>query len=272
MREKSTGKLRKLKQELSSMGSLVIAFSGGADSSFLASTAYEVLGDKALSITFSTEVHSRFEMKEAREIAEEIGIKHEVINVKLLDDRNFTENSPLRCYFCKKALFSRLIKIAESRGYKHAACGENVEDKDSYRPGTKACRELNISTPLVNAGITKQDIRELSRERNLSTWNKPSLSCLATRIPYHTQILPRTLSMIERSEDFIRQLGISQFRVRHYGSTARIEVLPDDISFLTKEPVRKEILKRLGQIGYTYISLDLKGYRTGSMDENGQIE
>jgi len=254
------------------MGNLVIAFSGGADSSFLASTACEVLGDKALAVTFSTEVHSRFEIQEAQKIAEEIGIKHEVINVKLLDNRNFTENSPLRCYFCKKVLFSRLKKIAESRGYKHVACGENVEDKDSYRPGMKACRELDISTPLVNAGLTKQDIRELSRERNLSTWNKPSMSCLATRIPYHTPIRTGTLSMIEESEDFIRQLGINQFRVRHHGDTARIEVLPDDMGVLTKEPVRKKVLKRLNQIGYTYISLDLKGYRTGSMDENGQVE
>jgi uncharacterized protein len=272
MREENTRKLRKLKQELSSMGSLVIAFSGGVDSSFLASIAYEVLGDKALSMTFATEVHSRFEVQEARKIAEEIGIPHRVIKIKLLDNRKFKENSPLRCYFCKKALFSRLKKIAKERGYKHVACGENVEDETFYRPGMKACRELNISTPLINAGLTKQDIRELSRERNLSTWNKPSLSCLATRIPYHMPILPRTLSMIEESEDFIRQLGISQFRVRHHGDTARIEVLPDDMRVLTQEPVREKVIKRLGQIGYTYISLDLKGYRTGSMDKNGQIE
>jgi len=272
MREENTRKLRKLKQELSSMGSLVIAFSGGVDSSFLASAACEVLGDKALAVTFSTEVHSRFEIQEARKIAKEIGIPHEVIDLKLLDNRNFVKNSPQRCYFCKKALFSRLKKTAEDRGCKNVACGENFADKNFYRPGMKACRELNISTPLIKAGLTKKDIRELSRERNLSTWNKPSQSCLATRIPYHTRILAGTLSMIEESEDFIRQLGISQFRVRHHENTARIEVLPDDISVLTKGPIREKILKRLGQIGYTYVSLDLKGYRTESMDENGRIE
>jgi uncharacterized protein len=152
-------------------------------------------------------------------------------------------------------------------GYRHLACGENIDDKDSFRPGMKACRELGILTPLLKAGLTKREIRELSRERNLSTWDKPSLSCLATRIPYHTPLTKKRLSMIEEAEDYIRNLEIKQLRVRHYGDTARIEVVPSDMKVLIKKTIREKIINKLRQIGYIYITLDLKGYRTGSMDE-----
>jgi len=264
-------KLNKLQQDLNSMESLIIAFSGGVDSSFLASTAHEILGNKALAVTFLSEIIPRFEIQEAKKVAKEIGIEHKIIPVKLLDHKEFIKNSPQRCYFCKKILFSVLKKKAEEIRFSHVACGENMDDQESFRPGMRACQELGISTPLIKAGLTKKDIRELSREKKLSTWNKPSMSCLATRFPYHTPLTKKALSMIEESEDFIRSLGVKQLRVRHYGETARIEVMPDDMKILIRRPIRKKILNKLRQIGYTYIALDLKGYRTGSMDETGQI-
>jgi len=263
-------KLKKIKQELDSMGSLMVAFSGGVDSSFLACLAYEVLRNKAIAVTFSSEITPGFEVQEAKKIAKEIGIKHKIIQTKILHKENIKRNSPQRCYFCKKEIFSRLKQEANQMSYKVVACGENMDDKGSFRPGMKACRELGISTPLVKAGLTKDDIRELSRDRNLSTWNKPSLSCLATRIPYHTPLTAKELSMIEESEDYIRGFGLRQLRVRHYGDTARIEVMPADMSVLIKKSTREKIVNKLRQLGYTYITLDLKGYRTGSMDEKNK--
>ncbi len=264
---KSCFKLDKLKQELSSLGDLVIGFSGGVDSSFLASIAHEVLGDRSLGVTFSSEVVPRFEVKKAQRVAQEIGIKHKIIKTKLLDNKDFIKNSPQRCYFCKRAVFSLIKKIAKEMGYNHVACGENADDKNFYRPGMKACKELGVLTPLLEAGLTKKDIRELSKQRNLSTWDYPSMSCLATRIPYHTLITPQALYMIEQSEDFIRKFGVRQLRVRHYEDTARIEVLPEDMETLIKKQTREKIIHKLNQLGYTYVTLDLKGYRTGSMDE-----
>lgn len=268
---RASDKLKKLKQELKSLGSLVIAFSGGVDSSFLADVAYQVLGDKALAVTFSSEIIPRHEIREAKKIAQEIGIKHKIIQTKLLDHKDFIKNSPQRCYFCKKAVFLLIKKFAQEMGFHHVACGENADDKDSFRPGMKACEELGVLTPLLEAGLTKQDIRDLSKQRKLSTWNKPSLSCLATRIPYHTSLSKTDLSMIEEAEDYIRGFGIRQLRVRHYGDTARIEVIPADMEILIKKTNREKILYKLHQIGYTYITLDLKGYRTGSMDEQNLV-
>ncbi|MFW6124082.1 MAG: ATP-dependent sacrificial sulfur transferase LarE [Acidobacteriota bacterium] len=264
-------KLKKLKKELKSMESVVIAFSGGVDSSFLADIAYEILGDKALAVTFSSEVVPRVEIHEARKIAEQIGIKHKIIRTKLFEHKEFKKNTPERCYFCKKEIFSLLKQKAKQMGFDHVACGENMDDVDSFRPGMKACRELGISFPLIKAGLTKKDIRKWSKKRNLSTWDKPSLSCLATRIPYYTPITKKRLSLIEESEDFIRDLGVRQLRVRHYGDTARIEVMPADMKILIKSPAREKIWSKLKQIGFTYITLDLEGYRTGSMDKKKQI-
>ncbi|MBD3413205.1 MAG: ATP-dependent sacrificial sulfur transferase LarE [Candidatus Aminicenantes bacterium] len=272
MREKNTAKLESLKQELMALKSLVIGFSGGVDSSFLASVAFEVLGEKALAVTFSSEVIPEFEINEARKVAKEIGIKHQILPVQLLDREEFAQNSEQRCYFCKKNVFSMLKKIAGEKGYQHVVCGENLDDRGSFRPGMKACEELGVSTPLIKAGLAKQDIRDLSRQRNLSTWNNPSMSCLATRIPYHTPITEKALAMIEKSEHFLRQFGIQHLRVRHHGQTARIEVSPEDMEAFIKKEMRIQVTNELRRIGYTYVTLDLMGYRSGSMDEKGQTE
>lgn len=258
-------KFDKLKQILRSFESVVIAFSGGVDSSFLAKVAYDVLGDKAIAVTADSALYS--EVEEAKEVAEEIGIKHELFFTEELDIPEFSDNPPERCYYCKKELFSKLWEIAKQQGFKHVVDGANYDDLGDYRPGMKAGAELNVSSPLKDAKLTKSEIRELSKRLGLRTWNKPSMACLASRFPYGTHITSEKLSAVGKAEKFLRELGIKQLRVRHHKDIARIEVLPEDMDILLRNHIREKIVEKFKHLGYTYVTLDLCGYRTGSMNE-----
>ena len=260
-------KLEKLKKSLEKMESVLIAFSGGCDSSFLAKVAYDVLGNHAIAVTANSELYADSEVKDSKKIASKIGIKHEIITSKELEISGFRDNPSYRCYFCKKELFSELLGIAKKKGYRYVLDGSNFDDGDDYRPGMKAGKELNIRSPLKEAKLTKSEIRQLSRKFGLITADKPAMACLASRFPYGTKIKERDLQRIEKAEEFLRDLGFTQLRVRHHGDIARIEILPQDIKSILGNDLRERILEKLKLLGYKYVTIDLEGYRTGSMNE-----
>jgi uncharacterized protein len=258
-------KLESLKKILRSLDSVLIAYSGGVDSTFLAKVAQDVLGDNTLAVTISSEIHPEWEPKEAATIAKEIGIKHEIIKTDALDIPGIAENPPDRCYYCKKAILGKLKDIAEKRGFKHVAEGTNFDDIGDHRPGMRAVMEEGVISPLKEAKLAKADIRKLSKALGLPTWDKPSLACLASRFPYGTRITPEKLKSVEQAEIFLMDMGIRQLRVRHHGEIARIEVPQEDTDIILQN--REEIVKRLKELGYKYVTMDLQGYRTGSMNE-----
>ncbi len=260
-------KLKDLKDVLFSLKNVIIAFSGGVDSSFLASVAFEVLGSKTLAVTSNSLIHPRNEIKEARKVAKEIGIPHEVIFSDELDIPHFSNNPSDRCYHCKRELFSKIQEIAEKKGFKYIAEGTNYDDLGDYRPGIKACAELNVLSPLIEVKLTEEEIRKLLKKRRLSTWNKPSMACLASRFPYGMKITGEKLIMVEKAEQYLKKQGVKQLRVRHHGDIARIEVDSDDIKLFLNDSIRKKIVKEFRKLGFVYITLDLRGYRTGSMNE-----
>lgn len=259
------GKLESLMEILKPLESVLIAYSGGVDSTFLAKVAFDVLGDNALAVTISSEIHPRWESEEAQEIAKEIGIKHEVIVSEALSIPGFSDNPADRCYYCKKEVLTKLREIARERGFKHVVEGSNFSDLVDHRPGMQAVDEMGVRSPLKEAKLTKADIRELSKRFGLTTWNKPSLACLASRFPYGTKITREKLAAVDEAEMFLRSLGIRQLRVRHHDQIARIEVVEEDMEILLQN--REQIVKKLRDIGYNYVTMDLHGYRTGSMNE-----
>jgi uncharacterized protein len=260
-------RLAKARGILKRLGSVVIAFSGGVDSSFLARLAHETLGDKALAVTATSETYPAFEYGQAVRVAKEIGIAHHTIHTEELSIAGFKNNPPNRCYFCKKELFQKLLALAKERGFAHVVDGANADDVGDWRPGLLAAKELGVRSPLLEAGLTKQDIRDLSKRMGLSTWDKPSYACLSSRFPYGKTITPEALHKVAHAEEFLRSLGLRQFRVRHHDSIARIEAEAASLPKLVAPATRKRIIKRLKEIGYTYVTLDLEGYRTGSMNE-----
>lgn len=257
-------KLEKLKGYLADLGKIAIAFSGGVDSTFLLKVAYMVLGDNAIAITVNGAIHPAWEIEESKKIANKIGVRHVVLDINIFENEDIVNNPPDRCYHCKLAVFSMIKEVAKSYGIEKVADGSNIDDVGDYRPGMKALRELGILSPLKEVGLGKGEIRMLSKELGLPTWNKPALACLATRIPYNNRITQEVLSMIDSGEYFLRSLGFTQVRLRHMGNIAKIEVLPEDISRVIE--LREEIVKKLKEIGYTYITVDLEGYTTGSMN------
>ena len=257
-------KLEKLRSILKNMGSLLLAYSGGVDSAFLLRVSYEVLADKALAVTAVSATYPEEELESAKRIAVRIGAKHKIIKTVELKNRNFTDNSINRCYFCKRELFSKLKKLAGKNRIRFVADASNSSDKEDFRPGNLARKELGIRSPLVEAGFSKDDIRRYSKKLGLVTWDKPSLACLASRIPYGFKITPQVLQRIDKGELILRKIGFTQVRLRSYDGLCRIEVPEKEIPALLKNS--KLVVERLKGLGYNYITVDLEGYRTGSMN------
>ncbi len=263
----ATAKLAVLVARLAELKSALLAFSGGVDSTFLAYVAGEALGQSFLAVTAASETYPQRERRESEELAKKYGFRHVVVPTSELGIEGFSDNPPERCYYCKKELFETLRRIAAEQGVAHVLDGQNADDVDDYRPGAKAAEELGVISPLQEAGLTKEEIRELSRERGLPTWDKPAYACLASRFPYGQKITAEKLDRVGSAEDVLRAMGLAQLRVRDdQGTTARIEVSAEDIPRLAGE-LRAEIVSRFIALGYKYVSLDMQGYRTGSMNE-----
>jgi uncharacterized protein len=264
-------KLNKLKDILRAMHKVIVAYSGGVDSTVLLKVAYNCLGERTLAMTAVSPTMPKHERAEAKAIAQQIGARHIFIEKHEMDNPQFTRNTPERCYFCKRIAYKPLIEYANREGYAYVVDGANADDAGDYRPGQKAAREWGVRSPLQEAGFTKAEIRALARELHLPNWDKPAAACLASRIPYGMPITEATLSQIEAAEQVLREMELGQLRVRHYNQPntssplARIEVEPKNFETLLEH--RAHIIETFKALGYTYITLDLEGFRSGSMNE-----
>jgi len=260
-------KLDELKSYLRSLESVAVAFSGGVDSTFLLKMAHDELKDKAIAVTARSSSFPERELNEAMQFAKTEGITHIVFDSEELDIEGFRKNPVNRCYLCKKELFGKIKEIAEQHGSKFMAEGSNIDDNKDYRPGLAAVKELGVKSPLREAGLSKEEIRLLSKEMGLPTWNKQSFACLSSRFVYGETISKEKLKAVDLAEQLLLDMGFSQVRVRVHGNSARIEILPHEFSKLLDLPARKEVYSKLKEFGFTHVSLDLLGYRTGSMNE-----
>lgn len=260
-------KYQLLQDNLKSMGSVVVAFSSGVDSTFLLKVAHDVLQDKAIAVTASSCSFPERELHEAEAFCKENGIEHIICKSEELDIEGFRQNPKNRCYLCKRELFEKIWDIAKEHGIQAVAEGSNLDDNGDYRPGLMAVEELKVKSPLREAGLTKEEIRELSKQLGLPTWDKQSFACLSSRFVYGETIDENKLSMVDKAEQLLLDMGFHQVRVRIHGMMARIEVLSEEIGRIVEEETRKTIWEKLKEYGFTYVTLDLAGYRTGSMNE-----
>ena len=259
-------KLKRLKEIIADYGSLAVGFSGGVDSSFLIAVAHEILGDRLIAVTGVDASIPEREVKEAKAFCEERGIRLILCTVDPLKEESFRNNSPDRCYFCKHGIFTEIKRIASENGIDYVAEGSNMDDLGDYRPGLRAVEELGVKSPLREAGMYKADIRQISNAMGLPTWSKPAYACLASRFVYGEEITEEKLYMIDRAEQFLIEHGFLEERVRMHGNVARIEVPPADIPRLASDEIRTAVYDEFRKLGFMYVALDMKGYRTGSMN------
>ncbi len=262
-------KVDRLRNAIARLGSVLVAFSGGADSTLLLAMCLDVLGaGNVMAVTADSPTLPRSELAEAAALAEELGARHMIIATEELQDEHFASNPRDRCYYCKQELFTELRSVADRLHYEHMVYGAIAADLGDHRPGMRAARDAGAGAPLLEAGFTKDDVRVLSRQLGIRTWDKPAMACLSSRFPYGTRITEERLSRIERAEELLRhQLGFRQVRVRHHDSVARIEIEPQDFGRLLSVEARESVLSELRKLGYTYVTLDLDGFRSGSLNE-----
>lgn len=260
-------KFEELKEHLKQLGSVAVAFSSGVDSAFLLKTAHDVLGDNAIAITAHSPSFPRRELRESEDFCKKEGIKQIVVISDETKNEAFCKNPPDRCYICKLSLFKKILQSAKENNAKYVIEGSNTDDMGDYRPGLRAIAELKVLSPLREAGLSKEEIRFLSKKLELPTWDKPSFACLASRFAYGEEITEEKLDMVEEAEQLLLDMGFKQLRVRIHGKIARIEILPEDFPRLILSDNRIKIYAKLQELGFEYVTMDLKGYRTGSMNE-----
>jgi len=249
------------------MGRVLVAFSGGVDSTFLARAARDAVGDRAVLVTADSETYPTSELDETRRLADLLGMRHLIVQTRELDNPQYAQNSPKRCYFCKEELFAKLAPIAREHGDAVMVYGANMDDLGDHRPGMEAAKTAGVRAPLIEAEVWKEEIRTLSRELGLPTWDKPSFACLSSRFQYGEAITPEKLRRIDAAESFVRDLGFRQFRVRHHDRLARLELPPEEMARLFEESRHEAVVKRFRELGYLYVTLDLQGFRSGSANE-----
>ena len=261
-------KEQRLRALLKSYGSVMIAFSGGTDSAYLAYVAHSEMGERMIAVTGDSASYPTFQRSLADHLTNRLGIRHEMIFTEEFEDQNYTSNPPNRCYYCKTELYGKLNELARERGFQVICDGTNADDASDYRPGRQAARERDVRSPLLECGLTKADIRELSRRAGLPTWDEPASACLSSRVPYGQVVTIEKLSMVDKAEIALKQLGFRQVRVRHHGDVARIEVAEEEMLRALDLNMAQRMSDALKAIGFKYVALDLEGYRTGSLNES----